>query len=147
MALEDEVEFLDFARSKFGLSADDQWLVSPTCPREGIQFLRSQRFGEELTAGRISLATHYGGVTRFTDEAPVLEKTYLALRRYIQKNFSNKLAAFKDGERSKFTYRNLWLGPHAHTWLIAQPEGLLKQGRGSRSNFVPECTDQVRHHG
>ena len=114
MAKEDEVAFLRFAAEKYGLSLHDHWLKSSTCPAGGIQFLPSRRFGEDLTAGRIALATvDLGGKSLFSTEAPELEKTYRALRRYIQKNFSNKLAAYTDGQKSKYTYRDLWLGPCA----------------------------------
>jgi len=139
MAKEDEVAFLRFAAEKYGLSLHDQWLKSSTCPAGGIQFLPSRKFGEELTAGRIALATvKPGGTSLFSTEAPELEKTYRALRRYIQKNFSNKLAAYTDGQKSKYTYRSLWLGPCAQAWLSTTPGGVLREGKGYRSNFVPE---------
>jgi hypothetical protein len=136
MAKEDEVAFLRFAEEKCGLSLHDQWLKSSRCPAGGIQFLPSKKFGEELTAGRIALATaDLGGIST---EAPELEKIYRALRRYIQKNFSNKLAAYTDGQKSKYTYRDLWLGPCAQAWLSTTSGGVLRQGKGFSSNFIPE---------
>lgn len=141
MSPEDEASFLEFAREKHGLSVDGQWLVSNECPECGIQFLPSRRFDNDLTAGRISLATtDLDGKDRFRNETATLEKVYRSLRRHIQKHYSNKLAAYTDGQVSKYVYRNLWLGPFARSWLDTMPEACLRQCKGHRSVFAPEAT-------
>lgn len=139
MSAEDKAAFLRFAQEKYGLAEDDGWLVSKACPKKTIQFEESRRSGEDLTAGRISLVTEDMDRNRlFPDEAPMLEKVYRGLRSYIRKTFNNKLVAYTGGQRSKYTYRNLWLGPQAEAWLAATPGATLRHGTGFHSNFVPE---------
>ena len=139
MAPEDEASFLEFAREKHGLSVQGEWLVGDACPECGIQFQPSRIFDNDLTAGRISLATtDLDGNDRFQNETAALEKAYRSLRRHLQKTYSNKLAAYTDGQASKYVYRNLWLGPFARSWLDNTPEAYLRQFRGHRSVFVPE---------
>src|SRR5262249_55857031 len=119
------------------------WLANESLPTEGLQFLRSRRFDLELIAGRISLSTVVDGIDLFPLEALTLERVYRGLRSYIHKNFYNKLTAYTDGQRSNYTYRDLWLGPNAEAWLAATPGAVLRQGRGFRSNFIPEASNSA----
>ena len=141
MSPEDEKSFLDFARKKHGLSIIGKWLVSNDCPEGAIQFLPSEFFDNDLTAGRISFATtDIDGNDIFHNGRAMLEKVYRSLRRQIQTHYSNKLIAYTDGLPSKYLYRNFWLGPSARIWLDTTPEACLRQFKGHSSVFVPGTT-------
>ena len=139
MSQQDEDAFLKFAYDKFGLTCHGDWLSNADLPAEAIQFDRSRQYDTVLTAGRIALATHdLEGVELYPGEGPRLEKAFRGLRGYIRKHFNNQLAAYTNGQRSQYTYRNLWLGPDAESWLAAVPGATLLAFRGATSNFIPE---------
>lgn len=139
MSRQDEESFLKLAYEKFGLACHGDWLSNADLPAQAIQFERSRQYDTVLTAGRIALATRdLDGAELYPSEGQALEKAFRGLRGYIRKHFNNRLAAYTNGQKSKHTYRNIWLGPDAQSWLAAVPGATLRAFRGASSNFIPE---------
>jgi hypothetical protein len=77
-----------------------------------IQFLRSRRTEDQISLGRISLATHGFGLSFAS--APSAEALYKKMRSWLKKRYHNTLTA--ENIRipgSATSYRTMWLGPDA----------------------------------
>ncbi len=141
MAESDDQEFVDYATSTHDVRVTGERHVTDfECAHGKIQFLRSQRFDMVLTAGRIALATtDRDGHSLYPDSAPALERIYKQMRRWLQARYSNRLVCYSEffpvGQRKVQGARMFWLGPHAASWLTAEPHAVLRQFRDGRVIF------------
>ncbi len=143
MSAEDEAEFIAHATTAHPLNLSSEGTISALfCSHGSIQFLRSQRYGSTLTAGRIALATTgLDGECLFPDTAPSLERIYRQLRRWLQKHYTNDLVAYSEAlplERRKVVrYPSFWLAPHARSWLLSHADAVLRQFLTGTVVFMP----------
>lgn len=143
MAPEDEAEFLAHATTAHPLTVSgESHIAALTCSLGSIQFLRSQRFGSTLTAGRIALATTgLDGENLVPESASELERIYRQLRRWLQKRYTNDLLAYNESlspeQRKVVQYPSFWLAPHARSWLLNHSDAVLRQFRTGAVVFTP----------
>jgi hypothetical protein len=143
MASEDEVEFLAHASTAHPLAiSGDGHISALTCSLGSIQFIRSQRFGGTLTAGRVALATTgLDGESLFPASASELERIYRQLRRWLQKRYTNDLVAYSESlppeQRKVVRYPSFWLAPYARSCLLSHSDAVLRQFRIGAVLFTP----------
>ncbi len=117
-----------------------------------IQFLRSEhRPGDPwVSDGRLAITTTQRGEQSEPGRKPsAVERRYLALKRHIQKTYTNKVVIWQNLSmpRSKTNPStpdvSLWVGPHALRWLEHDPENRRVQqfpqsvARGYLLDLVP----------
>lgn len=112
MSSADEDEFVSMAKElsdSINKESDSQWhFMVGDCP---IQFLRSEQYGNELSAGRISIMTtgfyvHY----RSSKSA---ESIYKKMRKWIKTRYSNDLVCRNINIKgSEMKVRYFWVGPY-----------------------------------
>jgi hypothetical protein len=147
MASEDEAEFLAHATTAHPLAISGEGHIAAlTCSLGSIQFLRSQRFGSMLTAGRIAIATTgLDGESLVPESDSELERIYRQLRRWLQKRYTNDLVAYSEafpaGQRKVVRYPSFWLAPHARNWVLSHSDAVLRQFRTGAVVFVPSPSD------
>jgi hypothetical protein len=105
-----------------------------------IQFLRSEIDESIITEGRIAVST----ISRRdfpASSVKSLEKRYGDLRKYIRKNYSNSIIQWRNPtipyapagpNRSANPSKpdpQVWVGPHALSWLRERPDRRIKQFR------------------
>jgi hypothetical protein len=109
----DETEFIDaFVSHADALEKDSptQWFFRVGDCR--IQFLRSRRTPDEVSIGRIALATHGFGLALAS--APAAEALFTKMRKWLKKRYSNRPTAENVANPASVTsYRIMWLGPDA----------------------------------
>jgi hypothetical protein len=141
MAEKDEEEFVDYATLTHSIRVTGEGHITDFQGSHGdIQFLRSQRLGSVLIAGRIALATtDLDGHSVYPDSAPALERIYKQMRRWLQTRYCNRLVCYSEffpvGQRKVQPARMFWLGPHAQRWLETEPLAVLRQFRDGRVIF------------
>ncbi|MEW6305801.1 MAG: hypothetical protein AB1705_20170 [Verrucomicrobiota bacterium] len=141
MAERDDEEFVDYATRTHSIRVTgDGSIADFQCSHGDIQFLRSQRFGGILTAGRIALATtDLDGHGLYPDSASALVRIYKQMRRWLQTRYCNRLVCYSEffpvGQRKVQPARMFWLGPHAKSWLEKEPDSVLRQFRDGRVIF------------
>ena len=133
MSREDEAAFVAHATTAHSLVVNGDGVVAVLeCSLGSIQLLRSVRFGDTLTAGRIALATTgLDGENPVQESASELERIYRQLCRWMKKHYTNDLVAYSESlppdQRKIIRYPNFWLGPHARSWLLSHTGAALRQ--------------------
>jgi hypothetical protein len=102
-----------------------------------IQFLRSRYHPGDpcVHDGRLAVATtQRGEQARPGQNVSAVERRYLALKRHIQKTYTNKVVIWQNrslpSSRTNPTKPDvsLWVGPHALRWLEQDPKNRWVQG-------------------
>jgi hypothetical protein len=100
-----------------------------------IQFLRSQVVDTVITEGRIAIATSHASET----EAAGVERRFKSLVRFVKKRYTNSIIRWcnpslpllpaipgRSANPSK-PDPQVWVGPHAMSWLQEHPNRRIKQ--------------------
>jgi len=113
MSENDETEFVSsFASLADALKreSDTQWWFCIGDCR--VQFLRSKLSDDQITLGRIAVATH--GTGEACSRGPLVEGLFKKMRTWLKKRYTNRLMAENiEIPGSATSYRLFWLGPDA----------------------------------
>ena len=101
------------------------------CNSEGatLQLLRSTQKDAVLLEGRIAIGT----TGENAEESAGVERRFKALQRFIKKNFTNSALVWRNARApanpagQSLPDKQLWVGPHALSWLQQDPVRCAKQ--------------------
>ncbi len=119
--------------------SERQWMF---CAGDGeVQLLRCFRSRDEITLGRIAVATHAVGAT--SQETSDADRLFKRMRSRLKKEYSNRLIAVNTKNPGRSTpYRNVWLGPDAR---VRHRSGLALRSSVGDSVVWKEEPNQTPH--
>ncbi len=134
----EEVEFVNFSLGlcdAIDQSSKSQWFFKVgDCQ---IQFLRPQKFENELISGRIAIqTTGYGFSFKAAESA---ENVYKKMRAWLKKRYSNKMTCKNINiEDSQMKLKYFWYSPGVERLVKENPMYSLKQIKGAPVVFEIE---------
>ena len=128
----DESELENYFFKYFDKIEHDQIFDKLWLGGDFIQLLHSRRYGDVLTAGRISIITE-------PEKNPPIEKIYNSMRRWLKKRYQNNMSSENEKiPNSKMKIKDFWYSQNILKWLTGNEKRNLKQFRDGVVVFIPE---------